>query len=98
MYRWQKPPILPMAYASAHRASKRRCSSMERRSSRLSVPSDAPFGAALGAASASAGGSVTAAPPFAFFLAMSVVSMLGSGGLRGLHLLPGVVARADERR
>ena len=37
MYRWQKPPILPNAYASAHRSSKRRCSSIERSSSRLSV-------------------------------------------------------------
>ena len=42
MYRWQKPPILPIAYASAHRSSKRRCSSIECSSSRLSAGS---FGA-----------------------------------------------------
>ena len=37
MYRWQKPPILPSAYASAQRSSKRRWSSIERSSSRRSV-------------------------------------------------------------
>src|SRR6185437_9889050 len=30
MYRWQKPPILPSAYASAQRSSKRRMSSISR--------------------------------------------------------------------
>src|SRR5687767_9689057 len=83
-----------MAYASAHRSSKRRCSSIDRSSSRFVAPS-AP---SPGAPPPSAGASATAVPPFAFFFAMCVVSVLGGGGLRGLHLLPRVVARADERR
>jgi hypothetical protein len=41
MYRWQKPPILPIAYASAQRSSKRRWRSIECRSSRFSAGSDA---------------------------------------------------------
>src|SRR5688500_1784881 len=93
MYRWQNPPILPIAYASAHRSSNRRCRSIERSSSRFtpaSPPSTAP--------PASAGASATAVPPFAFFFAMCVVSVLGGGGLGGLHLLPRVVARAHQRR
>src|SRR5215212_10141932 len=36
MYKWQKPPIFPSAYASAHRSSKRRCRSIDRRRSFLS--------------------------------------------------------------
>src|SRR6185437_72680 len=101
MYRWQKPPILPRAYASAHRSSNRRWRSMERSSVRFS--------------SASLEVSVATAES-CFFLGMlereemgerseedethSVLSPLSAlrsvSHSRRLHLLPGVVARADE--
>src|SRR5437868_2201163 len=45
MYRWQNPPILPSAYASAHRSSKRRWRSIEWSSSLFSAGSDG-FGGA----------------------------------------------------
>src|SRR5215475_9842317 len=41
MYRWQKPPILPSAYASAQRSSKRRWRSIECRNSWFSSGLDA---------------------------------------------------------
>src|SRR6266550_8884491 len=66
MYRWQKPPIFPSAYASAQRSSKRRWRSIEcSRSRRCSSVVSATFG---GAASLSItvplSGSFTAAEPF----------------------------------
>src|SRR5205823_7921485 len=101
MYRWQKPPIFPSAYASAHRSSNRRCNSIERRSSRSRSGFDFPLPDVA----------VCVAPTvdsFFFFVAMKSTTRcvgypLPSLGIRywlnagGLHLLPRVIARPHQR-
>src|SRR5690606_2632065 len=89
MYRWQKPPILPSAYASAVFSSTRRWRGMECSSSllRAAAPAEAAdFSRAFVLPEARA----------ASVRAISRVVGERSADVRRLDLLPGVVAGTDE--